>query len=134
MKPGSGIIVIRKFDEKIKVLTLIAQDGVLDIPKGVIDPGESSLEAALRETKEESGITSLSFVWGNKCVTYGSMTCYVAQTQQDPIITPHPHTHIVEHHAARWVDWDILEAGTYDFLKPCVQWARGVIEDKNTTI
>jgi len=127
MKPGAGIIVVRQFDEKIKVLALIAKDRVLDIPKGVIDPGESSLEAALRETKEEAGITKLNFVWGNKCTVSGDMTCYVAQTTQDPVITPHPHTHIVEHVDSHWVDWDTLEENTYDFLKPCVKWAKKIV-------
>ena len=99
----------------------------MDIPKGVIDPGESSLEAALRETNEEAGITKLNFAWGNKCIVIGDMTCYVAQTHQEPVIVPHPHTHIVEHIEARWVDWSTLEENTYDFLKPCVIWAKKIV-------
>tara|TARA_R100000008_G_scaffold86865_2_gene82172 strand:+ start:7481 stop:7879 length:399 start_codon:yes stop_codon:yes gene_type:complete len=127
MKPGAGIIIVRQIHEKTKVLALIARDGVMDIPKGIIDPGESSLEAALRETKEEAGITNLNFVWGNKSVISGDMTCYVAQTTQDPVITPHPHTLVVEHIDSQWVDWDVLEENTYAFLKPCIKWAKKIV-------
>jgi len=99
----------------------------MDIPKGVVDPGESSLEAALRETNEEAGITKLNFIWGNKCVASGAMTCYIAQTHQEPVIVPHPHTGVIEHIAAHWVDWITLEENTYDFLKPCVSWAKKIV-------
>lgn len=34
--------------------------GLWDLPKGKIDPGETPLEAALREVREETGLTELS--------------------------------------------------------------------------
>jgi bis(5'-nucleosidyl)-tetraphosphatase len=128
MKSGSGIIVVKLFSSGWKVLALEALDSVLDIPKGAIDPGETPLEAALRETREESGITNLDFTWGMKSIVNGDITCYIAQTQQEPVIAKNPHTHIVEHTRATWVDWFFLEANTYDFLKPCVRWAQEIVE------
>ena len=130
-KPGAGIIVVRRFTTGWKVLALETPDGTLDIPKGAIDDNEFPLETALRETEEEAGITKLNFVWGLDHIINGEMTCYVAQTLEEPTISANPHTHIVEHIEASWVDWNYLEENTYDFLKPCIRWAREIVEDEN---
>ena len=128
-KPGAGIVVVKRFTTGWKVLALEANDGTLDIPKGAIDPGEFPLEAALRETDEEAGITMLDFRWGVGHSVNGEMTCYVAQTSEEPIISANPHTNIIEHISASWVDWNYLQENTYDFLKPCIQWAKGIVEN-----
>ena len=129
--PGAGIIVVKRFTTGWKVLALEAQDSTLDIPKGAIDPGEFPLEAALRETDEESGITKLDFKWGVNHITNGEMTCYVAETIEEPTISANPHTGIIEHINASWVDWNYLEKNTYDFLKPCIKWAQEIVENGN---
>lgn len=38
-------------------LFLVREDGALDMPKGLIEKGESALVAALRESKEEAGLS-----------------------------------------------------------------------------
>jgi len=130
-KPGAGIIVVQRFTTGWKVLALKTQDGILDIPKGAIDDNEFPLEAALRETEEEAGITKLDFAWGMDHIVNGEMTCYLAQTSEEPIISANPHTHIIEHIEASWVDWNYLEENTYDFLKPCIKWAQEIVENEN---
>ena len=55
---GSGIVVLRKFGKKWKVLAL-ELNGKYDLPKGKIEKKETELQAAVRETKEESGIEDL---------------------------------------------------------------------------
>ena len=35
-----------------------------DFPKGLVEPGEEPLEAALREVTEETGLRDLSLPWG----------------------------------------------------------------------
>ena len=131
LSPGAGIIVVKRFTKGWKVLALETSDNIMDIPKGAIDPGEFPLEAALRETEEEAGITKLDFTWGVNHVANGAMTCYVAQTSEEPTIIANPHTGIIEHINASWVDWNYLEEHTYDFLKPCIQWAKGIVENGN---
>src|SRR3977135_1617321 len=38
-----------------------------DFPKGMIEPGETELDAAKRETAEETGLTDLDFPFGDAC-------------------------------------------------------------------
>ena len=128
---GAGIIVAKQFTTGWKVLALVTPEGILDIPKGAIDENEFPLEAALRETEEEAGITKLDFTWGFEHIINGAMTCYVAQTSEEPAISANPHTNIVEHIDAKWVDWNYLETNTYDFLKPCIRWAQEIVENEN---
>ncbi len=53
--PGAGGLVFRPDGT---VLLLQRTDGNWCFPKGHVDPGESALEAALREVSEEAGVTA----------------------------------------------------------------------------
>ena len=60
-----GIIVFRrKGDEILFLLLKNAKWGHWDFPKGHPDAGEDELEAALRETREESGLADLNVIPG----------------------------------------------------------------------
>jgi len=126
---GAGIIVVREFPIGLRVLALQNHDGTLDIPKGGIDENEFPLEAALRETEEEASITQLDFKWGFEHIINSELTCYVAITDQDPHVRRNPHSGIIEHSAAIWVDWNIILSNTESYLVPCLLWAKGVIEN-----
>jgi len=128
IQPGAGIIVVRKFSNEFKVLALSRHDGILDIPKGGIDPHELPLEAALRETMEECGIVKLDFTWGFENFINGALTCYVAETNEDPTITRNPHTGMMEHVSASWVSWDHIMSNTLDYVLPCIEWAKRTVD------
>lgn len=53
--PGAGGVVI---NGEGKVLLIRHSNGSWVFPKGHLDPGETALQAALREVTEESGVTA----------------------------------------------------------------------------
>ena len=126
-KRAAGFVIVKEFPDGLKVLALLTDRGY-DIPKGVIEAGESEFDAAIREMYEESGITDIQFQWGNEPYASERITTYLAQTDQEPEILPHPETGILEHLGAMWVDWDDMLCNCYDYLMPAIQWARDSID------
>ncbi|MBI5732677.1 NUDIX domain-containing protein [Candidatus Jorgensenbacteria bacterium] len=55
---SAGIIIYRKTSEGIKFLLLYHGGRYWNFPKGKLDQGEKSFRAALREVKEETGLSS----------------------------------------------------------------------------
>src|SRR5271165_3018307 len=57
---SAGGVVVRGDEVAVIVPTRRAADGsrVLALPKGHVDPGETSIEAAAREVHEETGIVA----------------------------------------------------------------------------
>ncbi|MEM0158310.1 MAG: NUDIX domain-containing protein [Thermoplasmataceae archaeon] len=53
---SSGIITFRIINGKLEYLFLKRKEGFLDFPKGHIEAGETPIEAARRETMEETGL------------------------------------------------------------------------------
>jgi bis(5'-nucleosidyl)-tetraphosphatase len=128
IRRGAGIIVVRNFHGTYKVLALTTHKGILDIPKGAIEDDEFPLEAALRETIEECGISKLDFKWGVNYFENGDLTCYVAETIEDPVISRNPETGVMEHTMAAWVSWDEIMQGTFEYIVPCIEWAKRNVE------
>ena len=104
---GAGIIVVKRFPTGYRVLGLFDHtQAKYDFPKGAIDPGESPLVAAIRETEEECGITDLKFSWGMEPIPISHLTMYIAETTQEPHIDQNPHSGILEHLFGEWMDWE----------------------------
>jgi 8-oxo-dGTP pyrophosphatase MutT (NUDIX family) len=60
---SSGAVIFKR-DGEIKYLLLHYESGHWDFPRGGIEAGESEEETAVRETKEETGISDLIFLPG----------------------------------------------------------------------
>ncbi len=112
-----------------------------DLPKGRLEPGETTLAAAMRETREETGIVTLSFPWGEQHLDtepYAGgkvVTFYVAQVQALDVSLPvNPALGRAEHHEYRWVT---LKQGlelVVPRLQRILQWADAVIGDPNDAV
>jgi len=61
---SAGIVLFRNDSDKNEFLLLNYPQGHWDFVKGKIEQNETSHETALRETKEETGITNIEFVDG----------------------------------------------------------------------
>ena len=57
---AAGAVVFRRTDRGVRLLVLRAYKN-WDFPKGLIEPGETELDAAKRETAEETGLKDLDF-------------------------------------------------------------------------
>lgn len=128
-----GVVLARETGEGWKTLMLRAYRH-WDFPKGLREEGEESMEAALREVKEETSIDDVAFDWGDRYMETGPYSrgktarYYLGRTsQEDVVMGPSPETGEPEHHEWRWVSFD--EA--YDLAAPRVRtvvtWARQVI-------
>lgn len=54
---SAGGVVVRNMRGRAYLAAVRVKDGkVLALPKGHIDPGESAIEAAAREVREETGV------------------------------------------------------------------------------
>ena len=60
-----GVIVARRTDAGWLTLFLRAFHH-WDFPKGIREPGEDAMQTAVREVEEETGVTELSFEWGDR--------------------------------------------------------------------
>jgi 8-oxo-dGTP pyrophosphatase MutT (NUDIX family) len=105
-----------------------------DFPKGLVEPGEDALAAALREAREETGIEDLELAWGerysetapynrNKVARY-----YLALTRTSDVrLGVSPELGRPEHHEYRWVDASTAAALTVPRVRAVVAWAAATI-------
>ena len=61
---SAGIVLFRESDDEILFLLLHYPTGHWDFVKGKIEKDESAQITAIRETKEETGITDVEFIEG----------------------------------------------------------------------
>jgi 8-oxo-dGTP pyrophosphatase MutT (NUDIX family) len=124
---SSGFVVLKKIENEFKILGLL-QKTQYDMPKGHIEKGEAPLDAAFRETEEESGITDLTLLWGlDNIVLNDKLKLYIAVTNQDAVIRPNPESGQYEHEDHQWLTFDEMESKALDYLVPAVIWARNKV-------
>ncbi len=128
-----GVVVTRRDDEGWKTLLLRAYHH-WDFPKGVREPGEEPLDAAIREVREETGIAELDFAWDERFIETGPYSrgktarYYLAETRTvEVVLGPSPDTGEPEHHDWRWVSFDEAHDLTAPRVRDVVRWARQII-------
>jgi 8-oxo-dGTP pyrophosphatase MutT (NUDIX family) len=128
-----GVVVVRKTDDGWRALMLRAYRN-WDFPKGLMEQGETPMEAAVREVGEETGIGQLSFDWGDKYIETGPYNhgkvarYYLARTDEEKIVMGIvPELGRAEHHQSLWVDFDKAYDLTAPRVRVVVQWARQIV-------
>jgi len=126
---SAGTVVVRRQNGEWRLLVLRAYRN-WDFPKGLIEPGEKPLAAAVRETEEETGLTDLDFRWGTAAIDtemYGDhkvASFYLAETGQERIVLPvNPELGHAEHNEFRWVTYAEAETLLPPRLQPTLRWA-----------
>ena len=127
---SAGVVVVRRTDDGWRVLLLRVYN-YWDCPKGVVEAGEDPLDTARREVREETGIGSLEFRWGeefvetppyskNKVARY-----YMAETVTPTVELPvNPALGTPEHHEFRWLTFDAATALANERIRSVLEWAR----------
>lgn len=131
-----GIIIFSLGEKEHEYLILQYEEGHFDFPKGHVEPNETEIQTALRELKEETGITQVDFKEGfrekisysyvrNK-QNYEKEVCfYLAETKQKKIILSH------EHIGFRWLSFkDAQEIATYSLAKELLRKAENFLKIK----
>ena len=134
MITASGIIVFRNNYNHPEILGLIAlpkvrkrTNGTYDIPKGSIDRGETSLEAAKRECFEESGLRPKLI--SNIPIEYGPMQLWIGEVDSDSeiVIASNPHSGEVEHEGHEWLSIKKAKKECLNYLKPFIVDAEKIL-------
>ena len=139
MIQSSGFIIVDFSTAQPRALCLRAY-ALWDFPKGRAEDGESSIVTALRETQEETGLTTSDFNHsglGAPPVTYKAgknmktATYYFAEriSQTAPTLPINPELGHPEHEEWRWVPVDTLHGFMPARLLPVVdalvEWCKG---------
>lgn len=129
LKRAAGVVVVREAADGPRFLLLRAYRN-WDLPKGRLEPGETALEGAIREVREETGLADLDFAWGEDNIEtepYAGgkvVRFYVARSPGGVVTLPiNPLLGRAEHHEFRWVTFATALALTVPRLQRVLRWA-----------
>lgn len=126
---SAGAVVIREGEQGPQFLLLRAYNH-WDFPKGLVEPGEDPISAAIREVREETTIDDLTFRWGDAHIETGPYSrgktarYYLAETSVLTVRLPaNPDSGKPEHNEYRWVDYDRARQLVSLRVQPVLDWA-----------
>ena len=123
---SAGIVLFRKEGAKNLFLLLHYPSGHWDFVKGKMEKGESIRQTAIRETKEETGITDITFFenfeeWIEYNFQYQGelvnkkVVFFLAETKTSKVIISHEHLNYT------WMEYSTaMEKTTFDNAKNSV--------------
>ncbi len=130
---SAGVVVVRPTAEGWRFLLLRAFNH-WDFPKGMVEPGEEPLAAAVREVREETTLVDLDFAWGTPSTQTGPYSrgktarYFLARTECADVDLPvNPEIGRPEHSEFRWVGFDEAMGLVSPRVRPVLQWAAQVM-------
>ena len=132
---SAGIILFRKEESEKLFLLLNYPSGYWDFVKGKMEKGESTHETAIREAKEETGITDITFVENfEEWIEYSfkhqgelvqkKVVFFLAETKTKEVKISH------EHSGYTWIDYNSsMEKTTFDNAKTVLTKAQKLLSD-----
>jgi len=131
---SAGIVLFLEKSEGNRYLLLNYPTGHWDFVKGKIEHGETEHQTALRETKEETGISDLEFIDGFKEninynfqyegeLIYKEVVFFLAKTKTETVMVSH------EHLGYNWLDYkNAIEKTTYQNAKDILSKANDLLQ------
>jgi bis(5'-nucleosidyl)-tetraphosphatase len=130
---SAGVVVVYVAPAAVQYLLLRAYKN-WDFPKGLVEPGEQPLDAAMREVKEETTLENLAFDWGRHYIDTGPYNkgkisrYYLARSNDTRVHLPiNPELGFPEHQEARWLGFATALNMVSPRLKPVMHWASAII-------
>ena len=132
---SAGIVIFRKEGMKNLFLLLHYPSGHWDFVKGKMEKGETTHQTAIREAKEETGITDITFVenfeeWIKYNFKYQGelvqkkVVFFLAETKTKEIKISH------EHSGYTWLDYnESMEKTTFDNAKTVLTKAERLLSN-----
>lgn len=132
---SAGIVLFRREKSKIVFLLLHYPSGHWDFVKGKKESGETHHQTALREAKEETGITDIEFVNNfEEWIEYNfqfegelvqkKVVFFLAETKTKEIVIS------FEHQDFAWLEFDdAIKKITFDNAKKVLKKANAVLND-----
>lgn len=126
---SAGVVIFRKENNQLVFLLLHYPSGHWDFVKGRFEEGEKPHQTAVRETKEETGITDLNFVdelvekieynfQFEGQLIHKEVVFFLAETKTKNVIVSHEHLEYV------WLDYEnAMKTITYQNAKDILEKA-----------
>ncbi|MBC7944290.1 MAG: NUDIX domain-containing protein [Burkholderiales bacterium] len=133
---SAGIVIVRHAEMEYQFLILRAYRN-WDFPKGLVEPGESFLQTAIRETTEETGLSDLRFPWDQVFIETAPYAkgkiarFYLAETAEGEVhLAVNPDLGRPEHHEYRWVRHEAAALLLPERLRLVLAWALELVSRK----
>jgi bis(5'-nucleosidyl)-tetraphosphatase len=130
---SAGVVIVRRFDDHYRYLLLRA-GSYWDFSKGMVEPGEDPLAAAIREVEEETTLADLDFRWGHaftETEPYGKNKIaryYIAESPQGEVFLPvSEELGKPEHDEFRWLEYDAARGLLVPRVLAVLDWAGKII-------
>ena len=131
---SAGVILFNELDGRFLLLNYPSKHW--DFVKGKMEKGETPHETAIRETKEETGISDLEFLNGfeeeieyyfyaDKQEIHKKVIFFLGKTKTSEIILSHEHLDYI------WLEFDnALEKTTYENAKNLLKKSKVFLENR----